>query len=122
MSDIPFKKERDTNRLSMSMTNVFMQGAPKKKICTSTMYEHIRTACFMTMANIYLANIEIMKQGIEKGYSMEEIMGYFHIEMKETWDILARSKMGTSCFNRLDIETIVNASGPSEILKKAVVK
>jgi hypothetical protein len=121
-SDQKFKREVDTNKLSMSMTQIFMQRAPKKKICTSTMYEHIRTACFITMANHLMSNIEQIKDAIEKGYTLEEVMGIFHVELKDTWDILVKSKLGNSCFRPMDIETIIKASGPKEIISKSVIR
>lgn len=121
VSTAPFNKKKDTDSLCMTITGMYMRGAPKKKICPATLLELVRSAAYISMTNVFIAAIELVKHGIEEGHTMEEILGQLQIEFKDAWDLLARSKIGANCFKKIELETIINASNPTDLLKNSVI-
>lgn len=116
-----FDKKIDTDNLCSNIMRLFMQGAPKKKISDNVMYEWLRTCTYISMNNLLMSYLEYLKIAVEEGYSQEEILGHFQIELKEAWNILATSKLGLTAFTKTDIEQILQSSTPRQFINKSVM-
>jgi hypothetical protein len=116
----PFEKKSDTDKMCHSLTNIFFCGAPRKKICDNVFYEYTRTASYISMANLMIYISEMLKNMKEQGMTHEEMVGHFQIDLKEIWDILFTSKIGSEAFLPMKIEDIINSDSPRELLKKCV--
>jgi hypothetical protein len=115
------EKKRDTDSMCYSLMKIQYKNAPKMKISDSVFLENLKMAGYITMANSFIFVIEFIKAAMEQGYTTEEILGQMHIELKDSWDILATSKMGIGVFHKMDVQDILNSQHPSDLLRKSAV-
>jgi hypothetical protein len=114
-------KKRDTDTMCNSLMRIQYGSAPKMKISNTLFLENLKTAAYISMANMFIYMIEFTKAAIELDYSKEEILGQLQLELKESWDILATSKMGAGVFKKMELKDILESEHPAQLLRKSAV-
>lgn len=113
-------KIRSIEKMCRTLTDSFFEGAPKKKICYNTMLEYMRVSNLMTSVNITLNLIEVFKRLKDENYTNDEFIGHFQCELNEAWEALRKTRIGSTTFLRMDLDTIINSSNPRDLLLKSI--
>jgi hypothetical protein len=104
-----------------SLNNILFEGAPKKKVSAHVNLEYLKFAYMVATANELVYLNSFVNDALSRNIPQAEILGEIQLRLREAWNTLATSRLGYTAFQKMDIETIITAKNPEEIIRKTSI-
>jgi hypothetical protein len=107
--------------VSKMLTDAVYVTAPKKKLSSSVFFNFIEVAYRIAKAFTLILVLQNLKQARKEKWTLEEVQGQLEMDIKESWSKLATSKVGHLCYRNLNLDDIINAEDPVDIIHKGSI-
>jgi hypothetical protein len=112
-------KKYNNDTTCYKITACQYRGAPKMKISNNVFLENLKAVGLITMTDTFIYVVEYIKAALKLNMTPEEILGKMHLDLKDSWDLLAESKMGSGAFKHMELEDILNTESPVALIEKS---